>query len=140
MKPSFFLLPVVLTLLFVATPYRTAWCQEQAGTRAMRMQAGLDTPRTAQSTPQGLTISCQPDVVVAATIIQYMIPQSGQVSVSIFDEAGNEVAVLDNQKRKAGLHQVIFDRQNLPNGVYYCKVVLGKAEVKQRLVLTDRPE
>jgi hypothetical protein len=105
----------------------------------MRAQAGLDTTRTTQNIQNGLTITCQPEEVVAATFIQYMIPQSGKVSVSIVDEAGKEVAMLDNQKRKAGLHQVIFDRRDLPNGVYYCKVVLGNAEVRQRLVLIDAP-
>jgi hypothetical protein len=140
MKPSLFLLPFVLTLLLVNAPGRSAWCQEQAGTRAMRMQAGLDTTRTTQTSRNGVTITCQPEEVVAATIIQYMMPQAGKVSVSIVDEAGKEVAMLDNQKRKAGLHQVIFDRRDLPNGVYYCKVVLGTTEVQQRLVLIDAPK
>ena len=140
MKPSILLLPLVLVLFTGAAAGRAAWCQEQAGTRAMRMQAGLDTPRTAQNSTNGVTITCQPEEVVAASIIRYMMPQAGQVSVSIVDEAGNEVAMLDNQKRKAGLYQVIFDRQNLPSGVYYCKVVLGKAEVRQRLLLIDAPK
>ena len=139
MKPSVFLLPLVLTLLLVSAPGRSAWSQEQSGTRAMRAQAGLDTTRTSQKPQNGVTITCQPEEVVAATFIQYMIPQAGKVTVSIVDEKGNEVAMLDNQKRKAGLHQVIFDRQDLPSGVYYCKVVLGKTEVQQRILLIDAP-
>jgi hypothetical protein len=52
------------------------------------------------------------------TTIRFSIPQSGDVTLRVFDILGREVAVLVNEKRTAGRHDVTFDGTGLASGVY----------------------
>jgi len=53
------------------------------------------------------------------TNIEFSIPKSGNVNISVFDITGREAAVLVNEYLKAGIYKADFDGSNLPSGVYF---------------------
>ena len=59
------------------------------------------------------------------TVISYRLPQSGKVTLKIYDPVGNEVATLVNQEQAAGTHKVSFDAGHLSSGVYICRIIAG---------------
>ena len=59
------------------------------------------------------------------TKIEYKIPQSGLVSIIVYDLLGREIATLVNEKKAAGNYEVEFDGSNLSSGVYLYQMVAG---------------
>ncbi|MBS1514450.1 MAG: T9SS type A sorting domain-containing protein [Bacteroidetes bacterium] len=58
------------------------------------------------------------------TVISYRLSVAGDVSLKVYDLAGNEVAALVNEKQNAGSYSVTFDagKYNLSSGVYFYKL------------------
>ena len=52
------------------------------------------------------------------TTIEYSLPQSGDVSLIVYNLLGQEVAKLVNGKLDAGYHEVTWDASNMASGVY----------------------
>jgi len=57
-----------------------------------------------------------------ATNIRYSLPQASQVRLSVFNLLGQKVAILVNEFKQAGSHQVTFDAGNLNSGIYFYKI------------------
>ena len=53
-----------------------------------------------------------------ATTINYQIPQTGFVTLKIYDILGKEVATLVNEQKNQGRYSVNFDASKLASGVY----------------------
>gem|GEM_PF-3096818 len=53
-----------------------------------------------------------------ATTITYQLPQSGSVTLKIFDILGNEVKTLVNENKEMGKYTVQFDASSLASGMY----------------------
>jgi hypothetical protein len=54
-----------------------------------------------------------------ATTISYSIPNSGNVTLKIFNILGQEVKSLVNEYQNAGVHKLTFDASSLTSGVYF---------------------
>jgi len=57
-----------------------------------------------------------------STEIQYSIPQSGIVTLKVYNILGQEVATLVNQEQKAGNYNIIFNAAKLSSGVYFYRI------------------
>lgn len=63
------------------------------------------------------------------TKIVYEIPESGKVSLVVYDIIGKEVAVLINQNQDSGKYSVVFNAEKLPQGIYSYKLKMeGKSQ------------
>jgi hypothetical protein len=70
------------------------------------------------------------------TNFEYRITDFGFVSLKIYDVLGNEVAVLVNEERPAGIYSVEFDASDLSSGTYFYKLQAGSnVEVRKMLLL-----
>jgi flagellar hook assembly protein FlgD len=75
------------------------------------------------------------------TTIRYAIPDDGLVTLKVYNIAGQEVATLVNEVKKAGKYEVTFDSKNtvgasLASGVYLYRVQAGSfSEVKKMVLL-----
>lgn len=70
------------------------------------------------------------------THLEYGIPNSGQVSIIVYDALGNEAAVLVNENKPAGFYTVDFSGEKFASGVYYYRLKSGGyAETKKMLLL-----
>jgi hypothetical protein len=70
------------------------------------------------------------------TYINYSIPKSGFVKLSVFDILGKEVATLVNSNKSEGSYEVIFDASRLSSGIYFYKITVGEfIDVKKMSVI-----
>ncbi len=70
------------------------------------------------------------------TKIDYAIQSSAQVSLTVFDLLGKQIATVVNKKQESGNYSVYFDASNVPSGVYYYELRAGKfIETKKMIVL-----
>ena len=56
------------------------------------------------------------------TTIKYNVQKSGKVLVKIFNISGQEVETLVNSTHPVGEHHLIWHPNNLPGGIYFCKI------------------
>lgn len=69
------------------------------------------------------------------TIISYQIPNSGFISLKVFDILGREVKTLVNEVKNAGSYSVEFNAINLVSGVYFYRIESGKYSASKKLLL-----
>jgi len=60
------------------------------------------------------------------TLIKYQVPETGLVSIKVYDLIGREIAVLVNEVKQPGNYQVSFNGENLASGVYFYKMTAGE--------------
>ncbi|MDB5036340.1 MAG: Por secretion system C-terminal sorting protein, partial [Chlorobi bacterium] len=57
--------------------------------------------------------------------IAYRLGASGTVDVTIYNAAGEQVALLADGQQSAGEHRLTWDVSSLPGGLYYCRIASG---------------
>ncbi len=100
--------------------------------------AGLATavPSEPSSVPaQFALLQNYPNPFNPSTKILYTLQATGQVRLSVYDLLGREVAVLVDAVQHAGEHQVSFQGQGLPSGVYFYRLQSGQGLITKKMVL-----
>jgi hypothetical protein len=75
-----------------------------------------------------------------STVVEYTLPKSVVVNVSIYDTSGKRIVTLEEGLRPAGLSRLRWDgrdaRGNLvSSGVYFCRLKAGDRLVARKMVL-----
>jgi len=69
------------------------------------------------------------------TTIQFDVPQSANVRLSVYNMLGQEVRLLLDEQKSQGRYSVRFDARLLPSGVYFYRLVSGEVSFTKRMVL-----
>jgi hypothetical protein len=86
--------------------------------------------------PSGsLLIDNYPNPFNPETTIDFTVPESGNVHLSVVDLLGREVAVLVNESKISGTYSVRFDGRNQASGVYFTVLFQGERRVSHPIVL-----
>jgi len=92
--------------------------------------------KTGNFIPQTYSLSQNyPNPFNPSTTIDYQLPISGFVKISVFDVLGQEVKTLVNEYKQAGTYNVRFDASELPSGVYFYKITSGDFTSTKKLTL-----
>ncbi len=71
-----------------------------------------------------------------ATTIRCDLPRQVNVTLSVFNTLGQQVATLVQGEQNAGYHEVKFDGSGLSSGVYFYRITAGAyVEVKRLLLI-----
>jgi hypothetical protein len=71
-----------------------------------------------------------------STTIEFTLPISGRIQLSVFNSIGQEVELLINDDLTAGEHQITFNADHLPSGVYFYKLQADQyVNVKKMILL-----
>ena len=70
------------------------------------------------------------------TIIRYNLPNEVIVKIKVYDTLGSEVALLVNEKKDAGQHEIIFNANafNLSSGVYFYKIETANYSISKKMI------
>lgn len=69
------------------------------------------------------------------TTIRYSIPESGFVSLKVYDVLGREAAALVSEEKSPGVYEVQFDGSSIASGVYYYRLSAGSFTQTKKLML-----
>jgi hypothetical protein len=87
-------------------------------------------------TPNSYALSQNyPNPFNPTTVISYTIPEKGNVSITVFDMLGQEVATVVNEVKNAGTHQVNFRAANLASGMYIYTIKAGDFVSSKKMML-----
>jgi hypothetical protein len=101
------------------------------------------TPSTAVDSPAAAALRFEgnhPNPFNPKTEIRFSLPGAGRAVVSVYDIAGNRVAVLMDENRQAGSQSVIWEGKDdaghaLPSGIYFARVESSGEAVTGKLTL-----
>ena len=69
------------------------------------------------------------------TTLSFAIPVDSEVSLSIYNLQGREIASLLEDNVKAGYHSIIWNADHYSSGVYFVKMVAGDYVNTQKILL-----
>jgi hypothetical protein len=118
------------------------------GTTLSDMQASVD---SAAARYGKITTSVRPDPAVLpsaytleqnypnpfnpSTQIEFALPSSAFVNLSVYDALGRLVQTLVNQEMSAGYHTCTFDAKGLAGGVYFYRLTTGTYSTVRQMLL-----
>jgi len=70
-----------------------------------------------------------------STKISYQIPNSGNVTLKVFDLLGNEVATVVDEFKTVGSYKVDFNASTLPSGAYFYRLKSGSLIQTKKMLL-----
>ncbi len=91
--------------------------------------------KTALAVPETINLSATPNPFNPVTTLTYNLPESGLISVTVFNAAGQQVADLVNGHRMAGVHSVSWDASAQPSGMYFIKLSTQLQSEVQKVIL-----
>ena len=72
-----------------------------------------------------------------STSINYEIPESGNVKVTILDALGREVETIVNEYHSSGLYSIDWNASQFSSGVYFCKLKTKNFTDVKRMLLVS---
>lgn len=85
--------------------------------------------------PERFETSNYPNPFNPVTKIKFSLPEDSHVEIKVYDVLGREVAVLLNEEKGAGYHEIKFDANDLPSGVYFYIIKAGKFTDVKKIIL-----
>jgi hypothetical protein len=70
-----------------------------------------------------------------STLIEYSIPRTTEVRLTVYDVLGREVTTLVNGIENAGKHSVSFDSGNLASGLYLYRINAGEFSSSKKMII-----
>lgn len=87
-------------------------------------------------TPENFSLSQNyPNPFNPETKIKFQISNSSEVTLTVFDNAGREVAVLVNQFLNAGNYEFNFNAEGLSSGIYFYKLSSENFSETKKMIL-----
>jgi predicted esterase len=69
------------------------------------------------------------------TIINYQLPMTNDVELSIYNLLGQKVSTLVHERQQVGYHQVEWDASRFSSGIYYYKIEAGNFQDVKKMIL-----
>jgi hypothetical protein len=70
-----------------------------------------------------------------STLIKYSIPESGLVTLEVYNLLGEKISTLVNGVQQAGRYEVNFDASNLASGIYVYSLRAGSFNLVKKMLL-----
>jgi len=70
-----------------------------------------------------------------STTIKYDLPEASHVTLKIYNVMGELAAVLVDEEKPAGYHQVGFDASKLSSGIYFYRISAGSFKNVKKMIL-----
>jgi len=120
------------------------YSEEDAGIKGWYLGADVGRGIIAKSDP-GTSVAAAPAAFTVAqnspnpanpsTTISFTIPEAGNISVDIFNVAGQKVDTLVNEFMDAGSHSVVWDGSSMASGVYFYTVKSNEFSKTMKMTL-----
>ena len=95
-----------------------------AGSRVVRLTAGT---RLEQNSPNPFA---------SVSVLPFVLGTDGHVRIVLRDASGREIAVVLDETRSAGRHELRLDASDLPSGVYVCTMETGGISYSVKILIT----
>ncbi|MEJ2628897.1 MAG: T9SS type A sorting domain-containing protein [bacterium] len=70
-----------------------------------------------------------------STTINYSLPESGYITIGIYNLSGQKIETLVDGFKQTGIYQIKWETKGLPSGIYFCTIKAGYFSESRKLVL-----
>jgi len=70
------------------------------------------------------------------TNIEFTLPESDYLKLSVFDITGKEIEMLVDQQLRSGTYKVLWNASSYPSGVYFYSIYTKSFSVTRKMILT----
>lgn len=85
--------------------------------------------------PASFTLSAYPNPFNASVRLDYELAAASAVTLTVYDLTGREVNTLIAERKSAGRHNVVWNADGLPSGIYFARMQTGDVTQVRKLVL-----
>jgi len=97
---------------------------------------GVELQPSTAKLPASFELSApRPNPVSGSTAIQYALPVAGNVTLSVYNAAGQLVKTLVSGRQEAGLHTTQWNAKGVPSGVYFGRLNAGSFTKTRTMVV-----
>jgi hypothetical protein len=122
---------------YYTQPTYEQWTTRIASFKISTLPVGM--PEQPEITHEGSLITGNyPNPFQNFTTIRYQVRASDHVTVKVFDLLGKEVAVLLDVTEEPGEKSLVFDARNLPEGIYFYQLRVGKVVETRKMAVSGR--
>jgi hypothetical protein len=87
-------------------------------------------------TPKNFSLSQNyPNPFNPSTMINFAVPVAGRVKIVVYNQLGQQVALIANREYPAGNYSINFNASSLASGVYYYRIEAGSFTQTKKMVL-----
>ena len=76
-----------------------------------------------------------PNPFVTTTSLTFRLPEPADITLRVYNSLGREVATVVEGNFGAGTHTTVFNANNLPDGMYFYKLVTGSEVIQKKMML-----
>jgi len=88
------------------------------------------------NTPENFVLNQNyPNPFNPATKISYQLPESGNVALTVFNVLGKRIVTLIDRHQEAGYHSVVWNPDDVADGVYYYSLQFAGLSIVRKAVL-----
>jgi hypothetical protein len=109
-------------------------CNSQAEVEQACLEIGIEEPAVGPGKSGQLGVSVYPNPFDGSITFEYFLDEDALVNFSILDHLGRQVALLVNEKQHKGKQVVAWNAENLPSGVYYCRLKTGNQLISKKII------
>ena len=114
----------------------TGWAVGENGLILHTTNGGVSFVKDETTQPTEFTLEQNyPNPFNPITVISYQLPVGGNVTLTVYDILGNEIAKLIDEYKPSGKYEVTWYAQNLPSGVYFYQLRASEYVQTRKMIL-----
>jgi hypothetical protein len=99
-------------------------------------QVVLDVKEIGNGVPESYTLDQNyPNPFNPTTNIRFSIPETGLVTLKVYNALGQEIATLLNEEKNAGSYEYNFNASDLTSGIYFYKIMSNNYTATKKMIL-----
>lgn len=116
--------------------YRDCLYQDNRFIKSFRFEYVISSIDNGEELPnQFILFNAYPNPFNPTTIISYILPRYGFVSLKVYNSLGQECAVLVSEEQNSGTYKVEFRAEGLSSGFYYYSLQFGNNIQTKKIIL-----
>jgi len=116
------------------TDHNHGWIVGELGTILRTDNGGATGFEEAKDRRSMIEIQTYPNPFTTSTTITYELLQLSTVQITIYNHLGAQIEVIEKSQPQ-GLQKVVWSPVNLPNGVYYIRLQVGRQVATGKMIL-----
>ncbi|MCX6150828.1 MAG: T9SS type A sorting domain-containing protein [Ignavibacteriales bacterium] len=70
-----------------------------------------------------------------STTIKYSISKPEKINIKIYSPIGEEISILVDEYQNSGVHEIKFNANNMPSGIYIYRITAGSYSSSKKMIL-----
>ena len=101
----------------------------------IRLAGNVSSVKSKNSQMQFQLSQNYPNPFNPSTVIDYQIPEAGEVELTVFNMLGEKIRTLLKSYQSAGSYKAVFNAENISSGIYLYKLTAGNYTQFRKMIL-----